>query len=95
MVDDNTIWSYPAAQVERTGRRYGWVSGDWTEKAYLALIEDQRWNGWAVPLFDLEAARRIVEDQETNPELGADDPTLEWSGNNIVLRNPCLPGGGA
>lgn len=91
MIDDGTTWAYPAEQVERSGRRYGWVSGDWTEEAYPALIDDERWNGWAIPYFDLETARRVVADQSANLPLGEDASNLEWLDDKIVLRDLSYP----
>lgn len=42
--------------------RCGLFSGDWMEgETFPGFTDGDRWNGWAMPLFDFETAKRIVE----------------------------------
>lgn len=62
------------------------VTGDWNEKSYPALVDEVRWNGWAVPWFDKATAELVVADQAAMREqYGEDVGTLEWDGDVIVL----------
>jgi hypothetical protein len=40
----------------------GWVSGDWLPEGTVlpAILNDARWNGWAIPYFELETARKLA-----------------------------------
>lgn len=61
------------------GKRY--VRGDWMPEgeAYpAAKIDEQTWNGWACPNFDLETARRVVADQAEIVDKFGESELLEW-----------------
>jgi hypothetical protein len=74
----------------------GWYSADfyaeWLDKKYRGWTNGRRWNGWAMPYFELEEAQRYAKDsgnttydeardafvtiQEGHDEPEVDEPTM-------------------
>jgi hypothetical protein len=53
--------------------RAGTFTLDAMEGPYPGYTDDDRWNGWATPYFELDVAKRIAEDYvRTNKEMGGD-----------------------
>jgi hypothetical protein len=57
------------------------VSGDWDEdevgvrRLWPAYCDEQRWNGWAIPYFEIKVALALVQ---THPDLITYDPATNW-----------------
>lgn len=65
------------------------ITGDWWPAEYDGeIVTNERWNGWVIPRFRLEAAQQIVENQaKMNSKYHDDDPLIElvWEGASIKV----------
>jgi hypothetical protein len=73
-------------ELAEPGFKAARFSGDWMEgETFPGYTDGNRWNGWAMPLFDFETAQRIVE--------GTNDPGLRYDSelDAFVYLNPDFP----